>query len=80
MARFRDRPTGELLVLLIAATVCGYVVVSVVLTIVLAIFTDKDITGAARNIADVINTMIGLLAGFLVGKGDLLTRKNGNGE
>lgn len=80
MVRFRDRSTGELLVLLIAATVCGYVVVSVVLTIVLAIFTDKDITGAARNIADVINTMIGLLAGFLVGKGDLLARKNGNGE
>lgn len=74
--RFRDRPTGELMVIMIAATICTYILVTMIVLFILAIFTDRDLSGPARNIADIINTLIGLLAGFLAGKTDLaLTKK-----
>jgi hypothetical protein len=73
--RFRDRPTGELMVIMIAATICTYILVTMIVLFILAIFTDRDLSGPARNIADIINTLIGLLAGFLAGKTDLALRK-----
>lgn len=69
MKRLRDRSTGEVLVLLIAFTVCGYIVViSAVLIVNVIVNPNAEETGAARNIADIINTLIGLLAGYLAGK------------
>ena len=71
MARLRDRPTGELMVLMVAATVCGSVVVGGGTVILLAfIHPEYDTTNAARNIADLLNTLVGLLAGFLAGRTD----------
>jgi len=71
MARLRDRPTGELMVLMVAFTVCGSVVVGGGAIIVLAVFQPSvDTSSAARNIADLLNTLIGLLAGFLAGRTD----------
>jgi hypothetical protein len=73
--RFRDRPTGELMVLLIATTICTYILVTMIVLFVLAIWTDRDLSGPARNIADIINTLIGLLAGFLAGRTDTVLGK-----
>jgi cytochrome bd-type quinol oxidase subunit 2 len=70
-----DRPTGEILIILVGVTVCGYVVLQGIIILALAFFTDRDLTEAARNIADIINTLIGLLAGYLAGRTDVLTKK-----
>ena len=71
MARFRDRPTGDLMVLMIASTVCSSVFVGGAALVVLAIVRpDIDTSNFARNIADLLNTLIGLLAGFLAGRTD----------
>lgn len=73
----KNRSTGEILILLVGMTICGYVVVSGSVIIVLS-FVNPDaafLSGAARNIADIINTLIGLLAGFLAGKTDSLVLK-----
>lgn len=76
--RLRDRSTGEIMVLLVAGTVCGYVVVNgaVIIYLVLKGETGSQLTEAARNITDIINTLIGLLAGFLAGKTDVLVRRD----
>jgi hypothetical protein len=37
----------------------------------LAVTTDRDLTGLARNIADIINTLVGLLAGFIAGRTEI---------
>ena len=73
MARrgFRDRPTGEIMVLMIATTICTYIAGSMIVLFILAITTSRDLSGPARNIADIINTLIGLLAGYLAGRTDI---------
>jgi len=79
--RLRDRSTGEILVLMVAATVCGYVVVTGAVIILLVIVRpDHDYTNAARNIADVVNTLIGLMAGFLAGRTDVLVARQKQAE
>jgi hypothetical protein len=71
MTRLRDRPTGDLMVLLVAFTVCGSVVLGGAAVITVTLFRpDVDVSNAARNIADLLNTLIGLLAGFLAGRTD----------
>jgi len=68
---FKDKTTGELLVLIVGLTVCGYVIVSILLIIAVVFFVpERDVSDAVRNISDVINTLIGLLAGFLAGRTD----------
>jgi hypothetical protein len=67
---FKNRSTGEILVIMVGVTVCTYVFFGMGLIILLAFFTDKDVSDSARNIADIINTLIGLLAGYLAGKTD----------
>jgi hypothetical protein len=67
----RDRPTGDLMVLMVATTVCGSVIVGGAAIIVITLVKPSvDITNAARNVADLLNTLIGLLAGFLAGRTD----------
>jgi len=69
--RLRDRSTGDLLVLLIAGTVCFMVFAAAASIVVVEIVNPKiDTSNASRQIADVINTLIGLLAGFLAGRTD----------
>jgi hypothetical protein len=70
-----ERPTGEILIILVALTVCGYVVAQGVIILALAFFTDRDLSEAARNVADIINTLIGLLAGYLAGRTDVMTKR-----
>jgi hypothetical protein len=70
--RLRDRSTGDLLVLLIAGTVCFAVIATGATIVVVEIINPKvDTTLASRQISDILNTLIGLLAGFLAGRTDL---------
>jgi len=71
VTRLRDKPTGDLMVLMIATTVCSSVFVGGAALVVLAVVRpDLDTSNFARNIADLLNTLIGLLAGFLAGRTD----------
>ena len=74
----KDRPTGEILVLMIAGTICGAVVLGTITILVLALLRpDYDYNGGARTIADLLTTMVGLLAGYLAGKSSNGKSKNG---
>jgi hypothetical protein len=68
MVRFRDRSTGDILVLMIAGTICGgLIAVGVAGTVFAFVNPGTSLEGPARYIADITNTLIGLLAGFLAG-------------
>lgn len=66
-----SRSTGDLLVMLIAATVCFCVLAAGGAVTVLAfVHPEVNTTAVVGTISDVINTLIGLLAGFLAGRTD----------
>lgn len=68
---FADRTTGDLLVIAITATVCFSVLAAgMALFIVTLRLPDRDTTAGFHAISDVVNTLIGLLAGFMAGKTD----------
>lgn len=72
----RDRSTGELLVLLIASTVCAVVLISLLFVGILeAVDSTIDTSRAQGTISDIINTLIGLMAGFLAGKTERVQRQ-----
>ena len=76
MTKFSERSTPEMLVLMIAGTICGAVVVGGAAVIILSfIHPDHDFDEGARAIADLLTTMVGLLAGFLAGKSDAFAKK-----
>lgn len=67
----RNRTTGDLLILAITATVCLAVLAAgLALFIVTLRLPDRDTTQGFHAISDVVNTLIGLLAGFLAGRTD----------
>lgn len=69
------RSTGELLILMIAVTVCLLVVVSAVgIFVVELVNPNTDTHAAAQVISGVLNTLIGLVAGFLAGHTDRKAR------
>lgn len=71
MPALRDRSTSDLLVLLIAGTICSVVALAMVAIFVLEVIHPEESTADfASGIADVITTLIGLLAGFLAGRTD----------
>jgi hypothetical protein len=71
MPRFRDRATGEILVLMIAGTICSSVLLAGATAGIVKITNpNADITSGLNALTDVINTLIGLLAGFLAGRTD----------
>jgi hypothetical protein len=63
------RGTGETLMLLIAGTICLSVLVIEVFVITLSfIDPDRDVTGAVAFVSSTLNTLIGLLAGYIAGR------------
>jgi len=69
MARLRERSTTDLLILLIAGTICFSVLAAGATVGIIEIHDPSvDTTKAQGTIGDVINTLIGLLAGFLAGR------------
>src|SRR5262245_14655344 len=74
-----DRPTGDLLVLMITTTVCGAIVFGGTALLVFAfVHPEVDATQAARSVVNILNTMVGLLAGFLAGRTDRSIRNGRN--
>ena len=64
-----ERSTGEIIVLVIAVSVCFVVVFGVIaIAVVEVIDSETDTIGAAAVISDVVNTLIGVMAGFLAGR------------
>jgi hypothetical protein len=63
------RPTPELLVIMFAATICAVLLVTALTVLVLeAVRPDADTSDTARAIGDLMNTMLGLVVGFLAGR------------
>ena len=81
MARIRDRSTGDLLVLMIAGTVC-FAVISGGATIAVIEIIDpsSDTSSAIKAVTGIVNTLIGLLAGFLAGRTHLSMQTRGEEE
>lgn len=68
--RVSDRPVGDLLFLMIAGTVCIVLFISSIGLIILQIlYPEKDLRAIGTAIAGIINTMVGVLVGYLVGRG-----------
>lgn len=75
MTRLQDRGTSDWLVLLVAGTICLVVVGTSGALIYAALFhPEADSSPAAAQIGDIINTLVGLLAGFLAGKAEAAVR------
>lgn len=71
MPWWAERTTGDLLILGISFTVCFSVLASGALVGLLALLQpQRDTSIMVGAISDVINTLIGLLAGFLAGRTD----------
>ena len=70
------RSTGDLLVLLIAGTVCGMVAVAGFGVLIVSILRpEANVQVVIGRISDTVNTLIGLLAGFLAGRTDSLQQQ-----
>lgn len=75
MVKLSDRPIGELMLLLVAGTVCAVVLVSAFAVLVAEIVEpEADTSGAAKTIGDSLSALIALLAGFLAGRSRVDTR------
>jgi hypothetical protein len=76
MARLRDRPTGDLIVLVIVFTVC-FAVIATGLLVALSTFINPEVDTSRWVIrtTGVINTMIGLVGGWFAGRADYQVMK-----
>lgn len=69
--RLRDRPTKDLLVLLVGVTICLAVVLEVATLVALSLLDpETEHESATTLVADTLQLLIALLAGFLAGRRD----------
>ncbi len=65
----RGRSTADMLVLMIAGTICVAILIATAGVFVVRIYQPKvDLSALVGNLNDVVNTLIGIMAGFLAGK------------
>lgn len=71
-----NRSTTDTLVLMIAGTIC-FTVLATGATVAVVEIRDSsvDTDGIVGSLSDVVNTLIGLLAGFLAGRAQVQQRK-----
>lgn len=68
-SKLRERSTGDLMILIVAGTICATVLFSVFGAFVFKmIHPEYDLNKTYLLVADILNTMIGLLAGFIAGR------------
>lgn len=84
MPWLKDRSTADVLVMLLATTVCVAIIVGEVGIIVIeAASPDTDTSAASGTIGDIINTLVGMIAGYLAGRTEvarLRRRREGDEE
>jgi hypothetical protein len=74
--RFLDRPTGEILVLTITFTVCfGILASGALVGVVVLVHPETDVSVWVSRITGILNTMVGLLAGYLAGRTDVVVQR-----
>lgn len=79
--RWSEKSTAEVLVLMIAFTVCFSVIASGTFIAAVAFFhPSTDISVLATKTSGIINTMVGLLAGFLAGRTTANAKKKSDDE
>lgn len=75
-----DRPTGEILILIVTFTVCFGVLSSGFTVAMVAIFNpEADVSLWVARITGTFNTMLGVMAGFLAGRTDLRAVRRDDG-
>jgi membrane protein implicated in regulation of membrane protease activity len=80
MPRRVQRSTTDLLILMITGTICLAILGAGAAIAVVEIWhPETDTTKAGAAVAAVLNTLIGLLAGFFAGRTDR-TRRDRNGD
>lgn len=63
------RSLGDTLILMLAATICFIIIISVIGVIIIeSTSPETNTSNAVSQIGHIINTLIGVLAGFLAGK------------
>jgi predicted permease len=71
--RLLERSTGDIIVLMIAFTVCTVVLITTIAIIGIKFFKPEVNTDiAVRTVSGLTNTLIGLLAGFIAGRSTIL--------
>jgi hypothetical protein len=76
MRTLLSRPTGDVLVILFAATICLTVLIAgTSLVVVRLAQPDRDLTASIGALSDVVNTMLGLTAGFVAGRTEVTREK-----
>jgi hypothetical protein len=69
MPWMRDRSTADLLVMMLAGTVCVAIIVGEVGIVVVQLTnSDADTSHAGGTIGQIINTLVGMVAGYLAGR------------
>ena len=69
------------MVLLVAGTICGVVVFASIGSFVFKIIhPEQDINKTFVLVADILNTLIGLLAGFLAGRAEVTKNRTPKDE
>jgi hypothetical protein len=75
LERLSERSTGDILIIMIAFTICFAVLAAgAAVALIELVHPEVDTTASVGIISDVINTLIGLLAGFLAGRTDATQR------
>jgi len=69
MSWIKDRSTADLLVMMLAATVCVAIIVGQVgIVVVHVISPSADTSTAGSIVGQIINTLVGLVAGYMAGR------------
>lgn len=77
----RGRSTADTLILMIAGTICVAILIATIGVFVIRVYEPKvDLSGLVGNLNDVINTLIGIMAGFLAGKQSNRRKKDDDDE
>ena len=72
------RSTADTMVLMIAGTICISVLTIVLIAAIMS-FVHPENKGGYAAVADIVNTLISLLAGFLAGRTEATMRAKSNG-